>query len=513
MKNKILLLLMIFFLISGLRAGENRTDAQPQEKNKPAPKVGRALLEMGLNLALGTLDYWRKYHKFIEDWQFELTWKDQKRKFFTSEGLRLDSNNLSLNWLHAWSGCWYYSYARANRLSPFSSFLFSSGGSLFWEYIAEWREISSINDLVFTFAGGPAIGEPLFQIADHFRSRPGFGNRIACLLANPILAINDLLDGKNRVLRIPTQDWSDFRFSLGGKQGPVSPADNASAHAVFDLDLRLVTLPGYGRPGSGSGYSRQPIDNEYRIAVSFNERFVEEFFARTRCVLSGWWWKNVRSGESGALHGSESWLGWVTAWEFFQKKTIAAYDGDDLGQTIQWFEREQPSRFTDKFSAIHIIGPAFNLTRYLGRLTSRLDLEATFDFSMINALAYNRYSADHNIWGVKTTLHNWGYYYALGYTINGRLAVSSGLYRAQAGIKYQRFASIQGLDRYQGLITDDSGLADSRLIANAAFQLRLPRSPLFLSLNLETIRRWGRFHEVNVNQREVRLFYQLGVAF
>ena len=27
--------------------------------------------------------------------------------------------------------------------------------------------------------GGPAIGEPLFQIADHFRSRPGLANRIA----------------------------------------------------------------------------------------------------------------------------------------------------------------------------------------------------------------------------------------------------------------------------------------------------------------------------------------------
>jgi hypothetical protein len=512
-KNKNFLFLVIFFIVFGLWAAENKADIQSQEEVKPAPKVGRAFLEMGLNLTVSAVNYWFKYSKFIEDWQFTLTWKDQKRKFFTSEGLRLDSNNLRLNWTHAWSGALYYNWARSNRLSSFASFLFSSGGSLIWEYVAEWREISSINDHVFTWAGGPAIGEPLFQIADHFRSRPGLVNRIACLLLNPPMAINDLLDGKNRVPRLSTRDWSDFRFSLGGKQGPASPADNASGHAVLDLDLRLVTLPGYGRPGSGSGYSQQPIDNEFRISLSFNGRLFEESSARTSCVLGGWWWKEVRADESGALHGAESWLGWVTAWSIFQKKTIAPYDGDELGMTDPWFAREQPTRYTDKLSSIHIIGPAFNLTRYSGRLTVRLDLEATVDFSMINALAYNRYSADHNVWGVKTTLHNWGYYYAFGYNLIGRLDLRCGMVRASAGINFQRFSSIQGLDRFQDDLTDDSRLADSRLIYSTGLTAQLPRTPLFLSLNVETINRWGRFHEVSVSNREVRFFYQLGISF
>ena len=157
----------------------------------------------------------------------------------------------------------------------------------------------------------------------------------------------------------------------------MSPADNASGHAALDLDLRLVTLPGYGQAGSGSGYSRQPIDSEAGLSLSFNERLVEEFSALTRCVHGGWWWKNVRADASGELHGSESWLGWVTAWDFFQKKPIVPYDGDDLGMTVPWFEREQPTRYTDKFSSMHIIGPAFNFTGYSGRLTARFDLDAT----------------------------------------------------------------------------------------------------------------------------------------
>jgi hypothetical protein len=512
-KNKNLLFLVIFFFVFGLWAAENRADFQSQEETKPIPKVGRAFSEIGIEITIASINYWLQYSNFIEDWQFTLTWKDQKRKFFTSEGLRLDSNKLRLNWTHAWSGALYYNWARSNRLSPFAAFLFSSGGSLIWEYIAEWREVSSINDHVFTAAGGPAIGEPLFQIADHFRSRPGLANRVACLLVDPPLAINDFLDGKNHVPRVPTRDWSDFRFSLGGKRGPVSPADNASGHAVLDLNLRLVTLPGYGRPGSGSGYSRQPIDNEYRIYFSFNERLVEEFSMHTRSVMSGWWWKNVRIDESGALHGVESWLGWVTAWDLFQKKTIAPYDGDELGMTKPWFEREQPTRYTDKLSSIHIIGPAFNLTGYSRGLVARLDLEATFDFGLINSLAYNEYSADHDVWGVKTTLHDWGYYYSLGYSLGGRLDLRHGAWRAEAGVQYQRFHSIQGLDRFQERIIDDSSLNDSRLIYSASFAAMIPRTPLFLSLNLERIDRWGRFHEVSAKNHELRFFYRAGIIF
>jgi hypothetical protein len=514
-KNKKLLFLVIFFFVFGLRAVENKAANQSQKKVRPAPKVGRAFLEMGITMTVSAVNYWLKYDGFKEDWQFELNWKDQKRKLFTSEGLRLDSNNMRLNWTHAWSGALYYNWARSNRLGIFSSFLFSSVGSLLWEYVAEWREISSINDHVFTWTGGPAIGEPMFQIADHFRSRPGLANRIACLLINPPLAINDFLDGKNRIPRLPTMDWSDFRFRLGGKQGSVSPADNASSHAALDLDLRLVTLPGYGRPGSGSGYSRQPIDNEARLSLSFNERLIEEFSASTRCILSGWWWKNVRAGASGELHGAESWLGWVTAWDFFQKKPIAPYDGDDLGrpETEKWFNLDQPTRFADKFSSIHIIGPAFNLTGYSGRFTARLDLEATVDFSMINSLAYNSYSADHDVWGVKTTLHNWGYYYSLGYSLGGRFDLRYGGLRAEAGVRYQLFSSIQGHDRFQPELIDDSSLRDSRFVYSAGLSAEIPRTPLFISLNLEGISRWGSFHEVCVKNHELRFFYRLGVQF
>lgn len=513
MRNKKLLFIMLLFLFLGLRAGEPEVNAPSRNGSRPKPKVGRAFIEMGINVAVSTVNYWKKYSKFIEDWQFTLTWKDQRRKFFTSEGLRLDSNNLRLNWTHAWAGALYYNWGRTNRFTPLGSFMFSLGGSFFWEYIAEWREVASINDMIFTSAGGPAIGEPLFQIASHFRSRPGFFNRIACLLVDPVLGINDALDGRNGGARIPTRDWSDFRISLGGKRGPESPVDQSRAHASFDLDMRRITLPGYGQAGSSAGYSRRPLDSEYRIAFSFNKRLIEEFQARTRVVMSGWWWKNVRTGENGERHGTELWLGPALGWEFFQKKPVVPYDGNDLGMTKPWFDREQPTRYADKRSSIHLIGPAFDLTGYAGRLTARLDLEASADFSMIHSLAYNDYSAGHDVWGVKTTLHNWGYYYSLGYTLGGRFDLRRGLWRAEASVRYQRFHSIQGLDRFQDDLLDDSRLSDSRCEYSAGLSAAIPRTPLFLSLNLEGIDRWGRYHEVERKGHELRLFYRLGVSF
>ncbi len=511
MKKTIVLLFLLAFSVLLLPAARDGDESASPEEIRA--KTGRAFIEMGLNWGISAVNYNIKYSKFIEDWQFELTWKDQKRKWFTSEGLRLDSNNLRLNWTHAWSGAIYYSWARTNRLGVFPSFLFSSVGSLLWEYLAEWREISSINDHVYTWMGGPAIGEPLFQIGDHFRRRRGALARLAQALVDPPLAINDLLDGKNRLPRLPIDDRGDFRLRLGGKQGPVSPATGRRGHPFVDLDLRLVSLPGYGRPGSGSGFSRLPLDSGYRIAFSFNNDLIEEFSASTRCVLGGWWQRSVREEEGGALRGSEWWLGAVTAWDFWQKKPVAPYDGNELGMTDRWFERERPTRYADKFSTLHLVGPAFDWTGYAGKLSARLGAEATLDFGMVNSLAYNDYTALHDPWGVKTTLHNWGYYYSLGYSLGGRLDLRRGPWRAEAGVKYQTFRSIQGLDRYQDQLLDDSPLRDSRLAYDAGLSLAFPRSPLFLSLRLEGLGRRGRFHEVSRRESELRLFYTMGLRF
>ncbi|MEI6667459.1 MAG: DUF3943 domain-containing protein [Acidobacteriota bacterium] len=485
-------------------------DVRPASRPR---QTGRATIEMGTFIAWSAANYWRKYASFVEDWQFRLTWKDQARKWFTSEGLRLDSNNMRLNWTHGAAGGVYYSFGRSNGFGAGESFLFAAAGSVLWEYGAEWREISSINDHVFTAVGGMAIAEPLFQFGSYFRNRPGAANRLAAVATNPLVALNDLLDGANRPTRTPTSRWHDFRLSTGAVRGLPLPDSAAETLNVVNLDLRLVTLPDYGVAGKGSGRFRDTIDAGFHADVHASGSRVEEFNLGSRALLFGRWWKDVGQDDAGVRRGHDLWVGIQVAWDVFQKKPIAPYDGHDLGMKDQWFPREQPTRYTDKGSSVHLPGPTVGLTMYAGKLRTRLDLGAALNFSMINSLPFNQYSATHDTWGVKTTLQNWGYYYALGATLTGSAEAEYGAWSAAANLDYRRFGSIQGLDRYQNQVTDDGRLVDSRLVTAASLTVRLPRTPVFATVAVRGIDRRGWFHETAAHVRETRVSYEMGVNF
>ena len=487
------------------------TSATPQPVEDK--RYGRALAEGATFFTLAAANYWRKYFSFVEDWQFELNWHDQRRKLFTSEGIRLDSNNYPLNWSHAWAGTIYYSFARTNRLSTAESFVFAAGESLLWEYVGEWREVSSINDHIFTSVGGLAIGEPMFQIGSYFRNRPGAANRVFTLLSNPILAVNDALDGSKRPPRVPVDEDHDFRFSVGGQSGALTADNRRPARGAATLDMRVLTLPGYGTVGQGRGYTGRTLDSDVRVDLHWADGSLDEFTIRTRSTLFGWWWKRVGRDEGGGRHGYDIWLGGGTAWDVWQKRPIVPYDGHSLGMTYRWFLREQPTRYADKMASVRLPGPTLCLTRYDGPVRTRFDLQATVDFALVNSLAFNRYSADHDIDGVKTTLHNWGYYYAYGPTMTARLEVQGGPLIGAAKLERRQFGSVEGLDRYQADITDDGHLHDSALAAGLDLTVLIPRTPAFTFVGVERVERRGRFHEVDDRSRETRVTWQFGVRF
>jgi hypothetical protein len=358
-----------------------------------------------------------------------------------------------------------------------------------------------------------AIGEPLFQVGSYFRNRPGVANRVAELLTNPFVAVNDLLDGRNRPARVPTDTWHDFRLSTGGLHGMPLPESNATIQNVLNLDLRVVTLSNYGKNGTASGRFGDTIDAGFHFDVNVLGDQVEEFNIATRATLFGRWWKDVRLDDQGLKHGHDIWFGAQVAWDIFQKKPIAPYDGHDLGMKNQWFVHEQPTRYTDKLSSVHFPGPTLSVTNYAGRLRTRIDLGAALNFSMVNALPFNQYSATDDTLGGKTTLQNWGYYYALGATLTGRAEAELGAWRAMAGVDYRRFSSIQGLDRNQNLIIDDAPLTDSRLVWSASLTARFPRTPVFTTLKVEGIDRRGWYHDVAARTHETRFSYEIGVTF
>jgi hypothetical protein len=47
------------------------------------------VLECAAVFAYSQTKYWVTYEEWLEDWQYELTWEDQKKRFFSLEAWKL----------------------------------------------------------------------------------------------------------------------------------------------------------------------------------------------------------------------------------------------------------------------------------------------------------------------------------------------------------------------------------------------------------------------------------------
>jgi hypothetical protein len=512
-------------------ATARRETARPAGQEAPRrPKTWRALIEEAVLLTASTIDYWGAYNKFTVDWEF--TWPTFGRKFFTAQSPKMDSNAFWFNWSHAGAGAGYYSMARANGLDNRVSTLFSFVTSGLWESVTEWRELIAINDMVFTTFGGPAIGEPLYQIGSYFSHRKGIVNRVAGFVFHPVLAVNNWFDrGSGPAANsAPGAGWHRFNIYAGLKEDKISPAEttavdqSGSRYRQLNLgfDMETDTAPGAGREGRERRFTGDTLSSRAGIDLSFSSAGLEEFRIRTSAVLFGGSLSSGAREPDGSLHGGSVSLGYGTAFEVLKKRSVAWYDSNSevpaggLATTGDArLVRPTPTAFTDKLSVISPLGAVLTLSRFGPRFRLRWTSAAYGDFALVNALAYNRFTETHDTSGVKTTLLDWGYYDALGMTLTSDAAVDWRQWRFRGEATWQSYGSIQGQDRYQytGVVTDDFKLHDTRLTWRVTFGYRLSRTPLELGLAAEGVRRTGRLPGVSDHYQELRFFYQARLMF
>jgi len=495
---------------AGAPTGAGGGQAWPETPAKSRPRAGpktvepktfRAVLEGAAMLTGATVDYWRTYENFREDWQFDLTWADQRRRFFTAESPKLDSNAFWFNWSHALAGAGYYSLGRANGHGWGSAFLFSLGASTLWEAVCEWREIISLNDMIFSSFGGPAIGEPFFQAASYFSRRRGALNRVAAFLSDPFLAVNNWLDvrkgpGANSA---PAAGWHRFGFFAGMRGSSFPGAGTRSREFEIGLEAETVTVPGYGLEPAYRGSLSATLSSRISGGARFSPAGMEEFAIRTRAVFFGRAWQSLRDAAPGGPVGWGGSVGFGMAFEVYRKRPVAWYDGSAEvpggGPALSdaRFERPTPTEFVDKMSVISPAGAVLAISRFAPKLHVRWTAGLFGDFGLINALAYNAFTANHDPAGVKSTLLNWGYYYGLGLTLGSDVLADWRRWHATAAVRYQAYGSIQGQDRYQflGVVTDDFEIDDSRLAWRAGLAYRLPGTPVELGVNAEGVERRG----------------------
>ena len=147
---------------------------------------------------IGLANYYATREENEVDWVYEYTMDDFKQKI--KDGWYWDPNNFNTNTVyHLYAGMIYYQTARSNYYNIPQSIAWSFGGSLLWEYIGEWREQVSANDMIFTPMLGSITGEAFIQTNKFIEKKmhPGIMRNVITFILDPVGWINRTIDSSN----------------------------------------------------------------------------------------------------------------------------------------------------------------------------------------------------------------------------------------------------------------------------------------------------------------------------
>jgi hypothetical protein len=78
------------------------------------------------------------------------------------------------------------------------------------------------------------------------------------------------------------------------------------------------------------------------------------------------------------------------------------------------FTQYTAKEFEDWIAAVHVVGPAMELTFFYNNSHIRIGLDVFADFSMVRAFAMEEYSDTHSLDEIKSVLRARNYYRSLG---------------------------------------------------------------------------------------------------
>ena len=272
----------------------------------PPRTGGRALLEFSALLVYENYRYWAEAG-FVEDWQFEFTWEDQKRRLLELEGVRFDSNGFEINWTHAYAGAVYYNIGRANNLGVGESFLLAALESLYWETVVEWREVFSVNDTIVTDFGALSIGEPWYQISRYLLSRQSPVARVLGFI-NPLMGLHSVFDpaSRPRPTESQTLPGHGVHLSLGAASTDSPYASDTGSFTSVGLRSRLALASGYTAPGTESRQGWEVLSSTFNLNADFDGGTARELDVSSGAVFYGRLERSVGGTHGGAPPSSGS---------------------------------------------------------------------------------------------------------------------------------------------------------------------------------------------------------------
>ncbi|MET0591127.1 MAG: DUF3943 domain-containing protein [Polyangiaceae bacterium] len=434
--------------------------------SRRTPRYGRAAIELVGLLALGTGYYWAHQSPNKQDWDYI----DIGDRSLNVE-VKFDNNLFRTNFLlHPGAGMMSYWLARANGLNIYAATTASVVSSATFEFLLEWLEKPSVNDLIATPLGGIAAGEFFFHLGDYLNSSYGHDNTAQRVLAYSLGApqgIHSAMDGIHAPLGprdhlgYTTAYW--HRFALGSAIADIAN-DRGNTGTVYDLlfEGKLVAMPGFLRPG--------------RFSTNFSQGNFTE--ARLRTSVADGWLKDVDLwfGSDLAGHYRQDFAGCGTALTGSASMLAASVD-------MRYVDRWLLGR-RDHYAFFHFLGPSAKAWLALGRgFTAYSEARLHLDFAGITSPAYRILTSEQGRDGTKTVLQLQDYYQGVGFSGRGAAAIGFAGFEASGYARYGAYRSIDGLDRFS--TPRDVANTDQLIEFGAAFSFVPPDAPLTFRLSWE----------------------------
>jgi hypothetical protein len=477
----------------------------PDDEVPREPHHWRSFWQMGGGLAVGSIGYWIMMDRNVVDW-------DNPRPLSRFDGSAwvFDNNSLAVNFLgHPLWGGLSYSFARANHQSVLGAFGYAFLTSFVWEFVLEFKEKISVNDVIVTPGAAVPIGEFFYKLGLYLDT--GAGSSVALDVARWLLgsgvAVDRALDGRPAP-RVSRRDnlgftraiWHEFSLRYGVAT-VTTPRQSPYARYGAGVSARLVTLPGYLAPRhlSRSFFAAEISDFSVAVEASSHGAGLE---VDGDTVLAGYHHQRIRR-EAAASRGQAVTFGSSVGYDFL-RSLANRYSAVERAVALPEppVKHHEPTR-REQYAALHLPGLAadFRLFEPWGGLSLRGRLQPSF--GGLGAAAFYSWTAANLDQKGKHVLHRQGYFYGWGGAASLKARLALGPLRGGFDLTYAAYESQDGLDRHPERVTVDVHAGGDVLMYEGSFGVALPATALSVSLDVGVRRFRSRVGGFEVTARGV----------
>lgn len=453
---------------------------------------------------IGTGWYWSNQDFNRVDWELRWDRESWERKVITMDAIRFDANLFDTNAIgHTFSsGMWYHVVGRINRLNIFESFLYSFAASAAWEYLAEFKELVSLNDLIVTPVAGLALGEVFYQYGEFFsRGHNRSTNSLLSMTFGVPQRFQAWLEG-TPIPKVAAADRFGFpldvvhRFEVEASIG-VSEITQPSQRQVenrigFDVHTEIVTIPNYDKPALVPWHFTLDNFTNASFRMLFGPRGMRQLSVIAEATLAGLFMQNMSEDDSGRVRGMNFYAGAGVGYEYTRR-----FIGDG----------------EDRLAIVNVFGPVLDMTAERGGFGVRARAAAYGDFALIAPYGIGAFLTSLDGLRTKSVLADRHYYFAGGISLAPELTLR--FYGLETGFsgRFDYFRSIEGRDRLEELIEVQGRAADFRAKQRVWIAYVFPFNSMRLMLSRESIFRDSAISTFKSKSVEDIHFAELGLLF